>query len=474
MQPSPAQHRPDSGEKEPAEIEPAPPTRSSHEITPAAGNGNPARPSAPPDSPGKQDDARGGVAPSRATWLPPGWSTLSWKWVLGVGAAIVFGYAASINYFPDLDLGTSAALFAATALFGAFVLALLGFTFAAPAFLWLQIATPSRGLTRTVLGAPHAWRRAAWFGVPLSVLLVSTLAVFLYAPRGNAQGWWLLGLWISISVLTGLASLRDGRRTARARVPTFARGAKRTRPTGRSKARTWRLTGLAASLGFATAASALVLIVSLRVLLTLAPQARPGVSWTDPAVHTTLAVIVVVLVMNAFLVMAPRPALGGTSRSASPQRYTVDALRWRVFVGGMLVFFVLTAFGQWTWLAGRVMWRFGLGGVENASLVLDKMGCAIARSVGVLPPAGDGKEGEVCRVDGVTIDLRVGTTYVLRVPNAQCNTARRRFILSRDRVLSSISPPDPPVPDRASAQKPVSSQPTTAPASGPPASICPP
>jgi hypothetical protein len=134
----------------------------------------------------------------------------------------------------------------------------------------------------------------------------------------------------------------------------------------------------------------------------------------------------------------------------------------------ILVFCVFTILGAWTVIPKGIMHIYKFGFLHDASLILDDEGCAIIRGHGVQKKLEELKpqEDKRCRVSGVTIHSRLGSTYYVEVEGDDSST---RFIIPAERVLSwAIIEPKKPGTAKApeNMQNPTSTRETTPPNDG--------
>lgn len=158
-------------------------------------------------------------------------------------------------------------------------------------------------------------------------------------------------------------------------------------------------------------ATAFIFIFSFSLLLTLAsqnPDLDNGILWF----LTFISMIFVgVLLLNALFIEFRK----------SHQRIVIAGL----------AFFIFTMLSGWDFIPKQVMAFYQLGNVTNASLVLDKTGCSIARQHSITP---DSTAVEICSLDSTTIQSRIGTPFLIEAKDSTGNPLS--FTIPEEHVLS--------------------------------------
>ena len=314
-----------------------------------------------------------------------------------VGGVFFLAYFGSIGFMPEMDLKTSIALLAASALTGSFMLVGVGFYLLAPSWFWVQLTRRAESL-----------KSPMWFALPIGgVLLSYTLSSFFIKPL--LPGWWWViplfvlllpflvivtpSLWLLFRIkVLGKLDRKPQFRQAFLKVVSF-------------------YPAFFLSTGF-----------FLPVLLFTISLVTENL---DPNMHSEFLlwlVIVLIFFTNIILV-----------RDFSIPLY----LKFTA----MILFFIISLVNAWSFFPRRIMNIYKFGDVPKASLVLDEIGCRIVEHHGLMvmpytpnPITGSPSNPKTCSLSTVLIRSRVSGTYYLKVSRSDNSSVL--FTIPGQNVLS--------------------------------------
>jgi hypothetical protein len=364
----------------------------------SAGAGGTAPSSLPPES-----QPRRAVPAWLADYLRANLMAVVWQSAVVLGGLILAVHFLYIGFFPDLDWQSSLALLAVIALTGLSIWALGSLLLTFPSFTWVMIledlagGRPAQRAARRpdidspppgdddVASPPDAaaglswWKPSLLFGGPaLLFWLLFALVIWLRpALANNAPGRTLLALF-AVTAVAGLIAYYafGGRRVLGPRLP----------PLGLPR---YLLAALAGSL-----------VSFVPVFLTyLLAYSRYNTTGMRPVTFAGAALIG--FMFNGAALQ--RWLWGGPGRGA------LATFTGSLLVGGVLALGVTAATGNWVLIPEGVARLYALGSIEDADLVLDKEGCAVAKALSLNHERV--AETELCRLLGVKIRNRLGRTY---------------------------------------------------------------
>ena len=338
-----------------------------------------------------------------ADYLRANLMAVVWQSAVVLGGLILAVHFLYIGFFPDLDWQSSLALLAVIAVTGLSIWVLGSLLLAFPSYTWvifledLAEGPPAQHTAHPVdINPPPSreyhvasppdedaglswWKPSLLFGGPalLFWLLFALLIWFRPALANDAPGRTLLALFAA-TVIAGLIAYYslDGSRVL----------GQRLRPLSLPR---YLLAALAGSL-----------LSFIPVFLTyLLAYSRYNTTGMKPVTFAGAALI-------GF--MFNGAALQQWLR-AGPRRGALATFTGSLLVGGMLALGVTAATGNWVLLPEGVARLYALGSIEDADLVLDKEGCAVAKALKL--NYEQVAETELCRLPRVKILNRLGKTY---------------------------------------------------------------
>jgi hypothetical protein len=119
--------------------------------------------------------------------------------------------------------------------------------------------------------------------------------------------------------------------------------------------------------------------------------------------------------------------------AGSARRRSLGMLSQAALLGTFGLASLIAMTGNWVLIPEGVAYLYGIGNLESATLMLDKEGCGVASKAGLGPELD--VDSEWCRLPGVTILNRLGTTYYVRSPRGS------HFTLPSSSVKSYELPP---------------------------------
>lgn len=385
--------------------------------------------------------------------------SVAWQSMLAIGGVILALHFIHIGFFPDMDWQSSLGLVAIVALTGLLVWCFISLMLVFPAFTWSVVLegldkktdsltssggeklgearavpdtpTPEQGsptppaahpsppappsgepeqaqpdaTSKSGAGkkGPAMGRLALLFGLPTLVLWGSLVAIIAKDVRWIYEREWLMTLGIVAVILVSSFAAYWFWGGGKVLGPRFKRMGY------------WRYF-LAALVGSVVSVAPVALTYTL---------AYSRFSHTpDKAIVFTAAALLAFL----FNLAVFRRWLVGSARGTSPGMLPQAAL---LGTFGMASLIAMT--GNWVLIPEGVAYLYGIGNLEGVTLVLDKEGCGVASKAGLGPELD--AEGEWCRLPGVKILNRLGTTYYVRSPRGA------HFTLPGSSVKSYELPP---------------------------------
>lgn len=350
---------------------------------------------APTTSSAQQPAGHGGFGAQIRSFLQSNLAAVTgafWSAFLFVGGLIFLVYFASIGFMPEVDLQTSIALLVVSALTGGFLLLVLGVYFLAPGWWWVQLTRHQEPL-----------RSPGWFFWPMLGVILSTVLI----PR-----WWCVIPLFIVSGVTPLVLLLSGGKLLD----------KLTRILDKLAGKLSSKQGLgtvgAFYLGFLPNVVFVLLILWIVSVLIGQSQDLRGNAMLD-ALYATI----VILACNTAIVIVK----------------SVTIVRYLLLVA-VIFFLLFIPLNIGTFIPKRVMSIFKFGNIQNASLVLNEIGCTIVKLHGltVTPytpdPKPDSLNPKTCALPNVMIHSQLGNTYYLEV--SRSGDASMHFTIPGQNVLS--------------------------------------
>ncbi len=367
--------------------------------------------------------------------------SVTWQFMLAIGGVILALHFVYIGFFPDMDWQSSLALVAIVALTGLLVWCVICLMLVFPAFTWSVVleelekksetstetegdhsgeplaradtSTPEQGSPTpfapvhssppkhpagepgqarpdTTPGdgsrvkGPVMGRLAVLFGLPTLMLWLAIVAIIALDEGEVYDSWWLMTL---VTIVTPLLFTLVAYRVAQggdALGPRFNRMGY------------WRYF-------FAAMIGSIVFVAPVALTHTL--------TYSQFSHTPGKAIVFTVAALLAFLfnLAVFRRWLAGSAR-----RTSLGLLPQAALLGTFGLASLIAMTGNWVLLSEGVAYLYGIGNLEGATLVLDKEGCGVASKAGLGPELD--AEGEWCRLPGVNILNRLGTTYYVRSP----------------------------------------------------------
>jgi hypothetical protein len=363
----------------------------------------------------------------------------AWSVFLFVGGLFFLVYFASIGFMPEIDLKTSVALLAVSALTGGFLLLILGVYLLAPGLIWVLNAN-----LRESLKSP------TWFKLPMGgVIFGLILSAFLIPQWTNIIFYFFILIPLPFLLLYGIELKKlyykpNIWQRLRIKKPYlfFIKMLRKLKPI------VMRVGGFY-FIFLMSIAPLVVPFLIMGVYLGKNPES------TTKDLTVVLSVGLLIWITNSLLV-----------ESFSISRYLA------LFATNLFFFFLLLGIG--TLIPNRMISIYKFGNLPNASLVLDETGCSIVQHHGVkVTPytpnstTATTPSPKTCSLSKVTIHSRLGSTYYLEAPHNE-NTSVH-FTIPAQRVLSWAVDESKAVTTAGSStstQNPATTTPTTPPSKG--------
>lgn len=325
--------------------------------------------------------------------------SFAWSLFLSLGSLIFFIYYAQAGYLPEFDLGSATSLLIAAALTGCLYVVVLVAVLIWPAIFWLTYVRQS-GFFQPIWrdGSDPERQSAKWF----VLAFVPTHLVLLYATN-RAVGALAFGLLTVATTLAWGAAVWLYRRLA----------------WGVAFPPLHKTLALMALGTFCWFGFIFAWIFALELGGARDTRLDIGI-----ALAITFGLLLVLGALNVIAVMIPR----GTSPFV-----------WVGGVGAMVLAMTVFNFDLSSNLSAFVMRKYGWGNIADASLVLNREGCAAVSYLGIVPV--DYQGGDVCRVDRVRIVSRLGANYYLEA--ARPRGGKITFTLPSADVISYAPSADP-------------------------------
>ena len=385
----------------------------------------------------------------------------AWQSMLAIGGVILALHFVHIGFFPDMDWQSSLALVAIVALTGLLIWCFICFMLVFPSFTWSVVledlektpdtstesvvdkpgqapvgpdtstteqsvltlpvsshtsppappsgepaeqarpdTTPRAGV---VTQEPAMGRLGVLFGLPTLMLWLAIVVIVTLDIKAVYDSWWLMTLVTIVAPLLFSLVAYRGARGRDALGPRFNRMG-----YGRYF--------------FASLIGGVVFVVPVTLTHTLA-YSRFSYTPGKAVVFTVAALLAFLFNLAVF-----RRRLAGPAR-----RTSLGMLSQVALFGTFGVASLIAMTGNWVLLSEGVAYLYGIGNLEGATLVLDKEGCGVASKAGLGPELD--ADGEWCRLPGVNILNRLGTTYYVRSPRGG------NFTLPSSSVKSYELPP---------------------------------
>jgi len=315
-------------------------------------------------------------------------STL-WSLLLLLGGAVFVGYFAHIEYMPELDLSSSAAIIATAAISALILAVLLLVVLIFPGASWagtIGSTSKIKSLWLDKDGKPSIKGTAIWFGIPL--------VTFYFCGVGAI----LIG-WFSLLILLPVV------------VGSFVLAKRNTELLGWPLAIDLTLVWGAA---FISAIFAFLPFCLIYLLATTADPQGPINRWI-----ITLAVVVLVAFVN--LAAAAKPD-------------NVKSLLWYGGLGAIALFMILMQFGRFHVIPSRIIQIYKFGNIESAEVVVSLNACKGLSALNVQHEA----PGDVCIISGVTILSRLGREFYVEAERKE--SGKLRFAIPAEAVISWAIP----------------------------------
>jgi hypothetical protein len=314
-----------------------------------------------------------------------------------VGGIFFLFYFGSIGFMPEIDLKTSIALLAASALTGSFLLIVVGGYLLAPSWIWVQA-------TRNV----ESLKSPRWFALlEGSVLLSFTLSFFFIRPL-ILKWWWVIPLFVFLLPFLGIVR--------RLLLLLF-----RIKVLGKPyhKIQLGQILLKVGTFYYGFFFSVSLFAPPFLFAFTLG-RANPA-----PGANLTLLTI-----------------LGMTAIFGANIVLVADFSRARYFkISAFTLLMLILYLNAWTFFPRRIMNIYKFGDLPMASLVLDEIGCRIVKHHGliVMPYTSDvitdiPSNPKTCSLSTVMIRSRLSGTFYLEVPRS--NKDSLLFTIPGQNVLS--------------------------------------
>lgn len=227
-------------------------------------------------------------------------------------------------------------------------------------------------------------RLAVLFGLPTLMLWLVVLMIIALDVKAIYESWWLMTLVTIVTPLLFSLVAYRGARGGGSLGPRFNR-------------MRYRRYFFAALIG------AVVSVAPVSLTYTLA-YSRFSHTPGKVVVFTAAALLAFLFNLAVF-----RRWIAGSAR-----RTSLGMLSQVALFGTFGIASLIAMTGNWVLIPEGVANLYGIGNLEGATLVLDKEGCGVASKAGLGPELD--ADGEWCRLPGVNILNRLGTTYYVRSP----------------------------------------------------------
>jgi hypothetical protein len=246
-------------------------------------------------------------------------------------------------------------------------------------------------------------RLAVLFGLPTLMLWLAIVVIIALDVGAIYESWWLMTLVTIVTPLLFSLVAYRGARGGNALGPRFNRMGY------------WRYF-------FATLICGVVFVAPVTLTHTLA-YSRFSHTPGKAVVFTAAALLAFLFNLAVF-----RRWLAGSAR-----RTSLGMLPQAALLGTFGLASLIAMTGNWVLIPEGVAYLYGIGNLEGTTLVLNKEGCGVASKAGLGPELD--ADGEWCRLPGVKILNRLGTTYYVRSPRGG------NFTLPSSSVKSYELPP---------------------------------
>jgi hypothetical protein len=332
------------------------------------------------------------------------WTALLMAWSVGLlmGGIFFLLYYWSIGFIPELDLKASVTVLATSAMTGTITLLILGIVLLGPAVMWrlmIQTSTSLKGFWykegKLMRGRAFLWLVLPVWAVLASIFIASLLVLYEVVEREGiiSQGIWIGGFLISGTTTVFCLRIRHEQE--------------------------WK----AIWVFFKQFVGAVFLFCLAFLVVFIAMQ---WAAFSDTTAAKALIDYILVLFMIVLL-----DGLIATEWPDNTDRQSLRAIAFIILVS-MCLFMISMLMSIHKAIPNQIMYQYKIGFLHNVSLILDDVGCAIVKSYGLQEKLKD-IEGGTCRLSGVTIHSRLGTTYYVEVDGVP---PPMRFTIPTQRVLS--------------------------------------
>jgi hypothetical protein len=327
-----------------------------------------------------------------------------WSVFLLVGGGFFLLYYWSIGFMPELDLNTSITLLAVSAITGSVTLLMLGLTLLTPTGVWVHMIRTSptlKGLWYAPDDKVAPGRALGWLVLPICGILGGILGGDLL--WFDQKGWW----WNALGGGVGGLLVSEGVAVWRLQRKLADLDCKQR----------WKTIG-----GFCAS----VFGQSLMFFLLSGLVVRPFIAASYSDMPNTP--VIVMLTLGPFLIVFVDAAIA----------LELAGITYRRLLGtialGMSVVYLSVFLGIWTVIPNGIMYFYKFGHLRAASLILDKVGCAVVQDHEVSEKLVMAKKDETCQVSCVTIYSRLGSTYYVQADRPDhpvtCFTIPTQHVLS--------------------------------------------
>lgn len=323
-----------------------------------------------------------------------------WSVSLFWGGLIFLVYFYSIDFLPEFDLQTSLTLLASAALTGGFILLVLGVYLLAPALVWRGVVINDEKLKFLWYNEEEFLQRRAalWFVIP-NILILAIFSVGV-----------CMGIAFSIIIIISIISCIILWPNLLNNLDINLRGY------------------IAVFFLILCFLSAIYFVFPLIVLYGLLQEAHPSFG-----ILIRISLVVVTLLVNTIMAVSQ-----------------VRSWYLYCFIPFLFLFTIFTWTNKWNFIPKTVMRTYKLGNIANASVVLNDLGCMIAKhhelkgikelsdlptfKSSVNPNPSPNPNPKTCALPDVMIHSRVGTLYYLEATRSDDTSVR--FTVPGQHVLS--------------------------------------
>ena len=298
-------------------------------------------------------------------------STVVWSAVLAIGGLVFLAYFTQIEYMPELDLSSSAAIFAAAAASAILIMLVLAGVFILSGAFW---SSTNKGTALSALWIDKSGNYTnqgalLWFLAPILIAISSIISI---TKSHIIEG---ITIITASSISYGILAWRN---LPAITIRTFTK----------------------AFLGFliSIVISAFILAFPLTLIFMMAASGSKN-DLTTPW-FSALLLSALVLAANLLVVIKPK---------------TINPITWYAVIGFGVLIIVLIHFDRFSVVASRTLQIFKFGNITEASVVLNKDGCTAAEALEL--KAIEKKSEETCILRNAKILSRLGSELYIEGQN---------------------------------------------------------